>query len=322
MPEETLNRIEIEVSDQEIEGVPKQIDAPFLKVFSDRIDSDISRMIQQETKKETPDHNETQLIFWLKNNNFQGIIPQFQEESITLNELIAMSQDVEVLEEYLHAINIPKSIKTEIKKLLKNNEKNLIYPYNHAPKQNPTTSFKRQLAQSMIPNDKLSEYQLVHSVVSREIQKLAPSSRAISNSIATIKMKRENIDLMMTDLLRDVANDLGITKLDKELTQTFETEAQYAKLGIISGKEEYSRVSLSFRFDEDTYFIVGAIGFRQNEDNEDEVEFGVVLYQERWKENWQEVFNRWITFGNTAGEILSNSEVEKFAMWNLYQKLM
>ena len=265
------------------------------------------------------------LILWLKHHNFHDVITKFEEESTTLNELILMGKDTEYLQKYLNAINIPQSfisrITFQIKQILKNNVKNNEKNFHKKPKK-ANMSFKQELAQIMIPDDMIGQYQFFHDLISTTIENIAPSSRAISKSIKTVSMKRKNIDLLLPVLLKDVANDLGTSELDEKLIDIFETEARYAKIGAVTAKEEYSRVSLSYRFNEDTYFIVGAVGFRENEDNENEVEFGVALYQERWKENWQEVFKRWITFGNTAGEILMDSEVEKFAMYRLYQKLV
>ena len=263
---------------------------------------------------------ESELASWLSENNYQDVIPIFEQETITLEELIEMGEDDAIVRQYLQDINIPDRYITRItfrlKKMFQRRESTT-----KKGKTQRQSFIKQELAELMIEDRQIPKYKKIHDKISNAITGIAPSSRIIKRSIEVTVINRNEIDRKLPQLLLSISTDLGCD-LDEELKALITKRAKKAEKGLRANKKEYARVSLSRRFDKETYFIVGAAGFRAIEKNVDEIEFGVTLYQERWMENWREIVTRWLKFGETASGLLNESDVEKFAMYRLYLELV
>ena len=288
------------------------------------IDSYSSKSPSSDAQQENDEDNqeaveESNLVLWLKENNYEETIPIFEKETVTLEELVEMGEDKEVIRQYLKDINIPfrfiTRIAFRIKKMYerKNDNQKKEENYRRLP-------IKQELAEFIIEHHKLPIYKQLYKQISTAIKGMAPSSRIITNFIESTTIKRDEINVTLPELLVDISLDLG-RNLDGEVQELITKRAKLVKRGLQAAKKEYARVSLSRRYDQETYFIVGAVGFRTIENHPDEVEFGVALYQERWMENWIEIVTRWLKFGDTPSNLLNETDVEKFAMYRLYLKL-
>ena len=58
--------------------------------------------------------DESELVTWLKQNDFKQVVPIFKEADISFSELISMGENIKFLRQYLNDLNIPKSFITRI----------------------------------------------------------------------------------------------------------------------------------------------------------------------------------------------------------------
>eukprot|EP01084_Bolivina_argentea_P173984 301377_1 len=74
------------------------------------------------------DTNSSELIQWLRDNNLQHIIPIFNKENMTMDELIEYSKDENEFKNYLKSLQIPQPsihrICFKLKTKLNNNNNN------------------------------------------------------------------------------------------------------------------------------------------------------------------------------------------------------
>eukprot|EP01084_Bolivina_argentea_P285202 489032_1 len=172
--------------------------------------------------------------------------------------------------------------------------------------------WEKELVQSMIPTDQLAVYEKSYKKVNAAIYSIAPESRQISKSHRVNQIPLSRVDDIIPVLIEHLATDLQVDKLEEDVVKKIKYQIKYAKLGMKGAKDRYAKIKLSFERGGRSHIIVGAVGFKAV--SNDEILFGVSLYQEHWKEH------EWVRL-NKHAEVWQDTEVEKFAFYLLYKNL-
>eukprot|EP00485_Elphidium_margaritaceum_P022367 CAMPEP_0202721164 /NCGR_PEP_ID=MMETSP1385-20130828/146678_1 /ASSEMBLY_ACC=CAM_ASM_000861 /TAXON_ID=933848 /ORGANISM="Elphidium margaritaceum" /LENGTH=233 /DNA_ID=CAMNT_0049385265 /DNA_START=12 /DNA_END=713 /DNA_ORIENTATION=+ len=175
--------------------------------------------------------------------------------------------------------------------------------------------YEMQMIDHMIPAQDLHLYKQAHDQVYSAIYSIAPKSRKVRKSHKVLRMNLNKIDDAVPLMMKAVAAELyddSDAPLDGGLANKIKSHAEFAKIKIQSIKEKYSNINISFEKGGKSHIVVGMIGYQAV--NEDEIVFGISLYQEDWQEKEYVKLNQ-------KADVWQDANIEKFAYYLLCRSL-